>query len=348
MAKKATLQDIAKTAGVTVSTAHKALHGQKGVSEEKRREILRVAASLQYCRQEPSQEKTVRVAAVFPKPVHENKYFYKPLWHGIRDRAQQLSSARLHVEEYMFESGPAQQLELLEQLYQEKRVSLDALITIIWNERAYTDLIARFTQAGVQVFTVSADAPSSQRVSSIMTNPGRTGRLAAEFLGPRLPRDGRVILLGTRRDTINHAQIVRGFSDEMLEINPAIEIIELYESMHYPEKLYQTLIEFLRSFDNIRAIYANNARATAGICNALTRSDIAPGIQILGSDCFAESAAMLKKGMLCAVIDQNAYQQGFRGLSAVFDHLVLEKPVPALYEICPTLLLKNNLPVEFW
>ena len=42
MSKRVTLQDVAKTAGVTVSTAHKALHGQKGVSEKKRREILEV------------------------------------------------------------------------------------------------------------------------------------------------------------------------------------------------------------------------------------------------------------------------------------------------------------------
>lgn len=87
------------------------------------------------------------------------------------------------VQEYMFDGAAAQQLELLEQLYREKAGELEALLTIIWNEREYTDLIDRFTQAGVKVFTVSADAPSSRRVSSIMTNPNRTGRLAAEFLG---------------------------------------------------------------------------------------------------------------------------------------------------------------------
>ncbi len=347
MAKKITLQDVAKTAGVTVSTAHKALHGQKGVSEEKRRDILQIAASLQYCRQNPASKKSFRVAAVFPKPVHENKYFYRPLWSGIRDKAQQLSSSRFCVDEFMFEGGPAQHLALLEQLYHEKRNELDAIITIIWNEYAYTDLIARFAQSGVKLFTVSADAPSSQRISSIMTNPNQTGRLAAEFLGPRIAKDGRVILLGTRRDTINHAQIVHGFSDEMLKANPAIEIIELYESEHYPEKLYQTLIELLQSFDNVRAIYANNARATAGICNALSHCDISDEIQIIGSECFAASAAMLKSGRFCALIDQNAYQQGFRGLSAVFEHIVLEKPLPTLCEISPTLFLRNNLPVEF-
>lgn len=347
MSKRVTLQDVAKTAGVTVSTAHKALHGQKGVSEKKRREILEVAASLGYVREQQAQEKNVRVAAVFPKPVHENKYFYRRLWQGIRERTQQLSSARFSVQEYMFEGAAAQQLELLEQLYREKAGELEALLTIIWNEREYTDLIDRFTQAGVKVFTVSADAPSSRRVSSIMTNPNRTGRLAAEFLGPRIPAEGRVVLIGTRRDTINHAQIVHGFSSEMQEIHPAVEIMELYESVQYPEKLCQTLIGLLRSFDDIRAVYANNARATAGLCKALNRGDISPDIQILGSECFAESAEQLKNGMLCGILDQNAYQQGFMGLSAVFDSLVLEKQVPPLCEICPALYLKNNLPVEF-
>lgn len=344
MRKKITLQDIARSTGVAVGTVHKALHGQSGVSSARRMEILEAAARLGYSPPAAPGEQCVRVAAVFPKPVHQNKYFYKLLWNGLRDRAQQLSGARFCVEEHMFEDGAPQQLALLETLYRERAGALDALITIIWNESAYTELIDRFTDAGVQVFTVSADAPSSRRVCTVRTNPERTGRLAAEFLAPRLARDGRVILMGTRRDTINHAQIVHGFSDEMLERAPGLEIIELYESMRFPEKLYQTMLELVHSFGNVRAIYANNARATAGLCNVLSRAELSPEIQLLGSECFAESAALLRSGRLAAIIDQNAYMQGFRGLSAVFDHLVLGKDVPPLCEICPTLLLRNNLP----
>lgn len=343
MSKKITLQDIAKTAGVAVGTVHKAIHGQTGVSKEKRAKILEIAVQLGYSLQSSPNKSPVRVAAVFPKPVRQNKYFYKPLWNGLRDRAVQLTSAQFYMEEYMFEGGTPQQLELLEQVYRERSDQIQALITIIWNESAYADLIDRFTDAGVQVYTVSADAPNSRRICTVRTNPERTGRLAAEFLAPRLADEGRVILIGTRRDTINHAQIVHGFFDEMMERAPNLEIIELYESLRFPDKLYQTMMELIHSFDSVRAIYANNARATAGLCNVLAHAEIPTDIQLLGSECFPESVALLRNGRLAGLIDQNAYMQGYRGLTVVFDHLVLGKEVSPLYEIAPTLFLCNSL-----
>ena len=38
--EKVTIYDIARQAGVSTTTVHKALHGQKGVSDAKRQEIL--------------------------------------------------------------------------------------------------------------------------------------------------------------------------------------------------------------------------------------------------------------------------------------------------------------------
>ncbi|MEG0178910.1 MAG: LacI family DNA-binding transcriptional regulator [Oscillospiraceae bacterium] len=347
MSKNVTLQDVSDAAGVAVGTVHKALHGQKGVSPKKRDEILKIAASLHYCTIDTVSEKSFRIAAVFPKPTHENKYFYTGLWQGLHNRAHELSPFRFAVDEYPFEGGTDKQLELLEHLYDTQRDTLDALITIIWNERLYTDLINRFTQAGVKIFTVSADAPSSKRICTIMTNPYRTGRLAAEFLGARVSPEGRVVIIGTKRDTINHAHIVRGFFDEMLITNPTTEIVELYESVHYPEKLYETVVEFLGSFDNIRGIYANNARATAGLCNALSHSKIKHNVQIVGSELFTESASYLRSGMLCALIDQNAYKQGYTGINMVFENIVRNQKIPSLCNIEPSLLLKNNLPLEY-
>ena len=66
MEKKITLQDIANTANVTVATVHKALHNKKGVSPEKREEILALANSMNYYTESSSAQKTYKIAAVFP------------------------------------------------------------------------------------------------------------------------------------------------------------------------------------------------------------------------------------------------------------------------------------------
>ena len=51
--EKVTIYDIARQAGVSTTTVHKALHGQKGVSDAKRQEILLLAQNMNYRRTKP-------------------------------------------------------------------------------------------------------------------------------------------------------------------------------------------------------------------------------------------------------------------------------------------------------
>lgn len=346
MEKKITLQDIAKTANVTVGTVHKALHNKKGVSPEKREEILALANSMNYYPGELTEHKTYKIAAVFPSPSNDNRYFYQYIWNGIHNRAKELSPCHFEVRDFMFEGGLDQQLELLNYVWDNHRQELSGLLTVIWNENDSLEILNKFTQEGTRVFTLSADAPFSQRTSCIMANPYRTGRLAAEYLGSLLYKPCRVVIIGTKRDTNNHAQVVRGFFDQMTETNPFVEIIELYESINYPEKLYETLSEFLHTFDNILGIYANNARTTAKVCSMIQEIGYQNKVTILGSELFSESEEALKNGTLNAIIDQNGYEQGYKGISIAFDHIVLESPVASKYNINAALILKNNLPLH--
>lgn len=346
MEKKITLQDIAKTAGVTVGTVHKALHNKKGVSPEKRDEILALANSLNYCPSALPAHKTCKIAAVFPAPTNDNRYFYQYIWKGIHDRAGELSTCHFEVIDFMFEGGLKQQLELLNSIWDKHRHEIAGLMTVIWNENDSLEILNKFSQENIRIFTLSADAPFSQRTSCIMANPYRTGRLAAEYLGALLAVPCRVIIIGTKRDTNNHAQVVRGFFNQMTETNPLIEIIELYESVNYPEKLCDTLSEFLHTFDNILGIYANNARTTAKVCSMIEEIGYQNKVKIVGSELFAESEAALKAGTLNAIIDQNGYEQGYKGVSIAFDSIVLEKPVVSQYNINSSLILKNNLPLR--
>ncbi len=346
MGKKVTLQHIAQLANVSVGTVYKALHNQKGVSPAKQQEILALAQSLEYSLPSvpATTTKIYSVAAVFPQPTSENRYFYQHLWDGIHERANELTTFRFQVRDFTFEGGLTQQLAVLQDILDHHLSEIQALITVIWNESTCLSLLNQFTDAGIQVFTLCADAPSSKRTSTIMTNPYQTGRLAAEYLGSMLPDPGRVIVIGTKRDTTNHAQIVRGFFDQMQESNPLLEIIELYESVNYPEKIYQTLAEFLNQFNNIRGIYANNARTTAGLCRMLSQIPCENKPVIIGSELFAESISYLKSGLLNAIIDQNAYTLGYKGVSVIFDSAVLKKEVHSRYILRQSLYLKNNLP----
>lgn len=344
MDKKVTLQEIAQQMGLTVSTIHKALYGKKGVSEIRRKEIVAVAAQMGYKTEILQSVKSCRIAVVLPNPVGIDRYFYQYVWNGLQRRALELQSSHCELLSYSFNGTIEDQKTILTSLLAQEGQKLDGLITIIWDESKFKQLLEGFAAQGTRVFTVSSDAPTSRRVSTIGANPYKMGRLAAEYLGSVIHHSGRVIVIGTRRDSSNHAQVMRGFFDQMSLLQPEIQIIELYESIGNPEKIFHTLQDFLEKFDDVQGIYINNARTTAAVCDAIRGMSLKKGLRIIGSELFFESIAAVREGVLHALIDQNPFNQGYKVLSVAHEHIALGRDVLAKYEVPINLFLSSNLP----
>lgn len=344
MEKKVTLQEIARQMGITVSTVHKALYGKKGVSESRRKEIITVASELGYRTEIMQNNKTCRIAVVLPNPVGIDTYFYQFVWKGIQKRAEELKSTSCELLSYTFNGTMENQLEILDGVLHQGQGRLDGLITIVWDESRFKQVLEKFTAQGIKIFTVSSDAPSSRRVSSIGANPNKMGRLAAEYLGSVIHQPGRVIIIGTRRDAANHAQVVRGFFDQMSTQQPEIQIIELYESIGNPEKISHTLKDFLDKFDDVQGIYINNARTTVAVCETMHDLTLGEGLRIVGSELFSESIAAVHAGFLHALIDQNPFSQGYKVFSIAYEHIAQNKAVLGRYEVPINLFLASNLP----
>jgi len=342
--KKITLQDIATSLGISVGTVHKALYAKKGVSEKRRQLIINTAKDMNYEATGLTIQEAHEVAVLFPKPVTTDKYFYQYIWKGIEQRALELAQNQFKILEFTFDGTQQNQLEVLELILQEHGDTIHGLITIIWDEFRFQDILKEFTNKGIKIFTVSSDAPFSDRTSSVMTNPYQMGRLAAEYLGSVIPSSGRVIIMGTRRDSANHAQVVRGFFDQMSKTNPAIQIIELYESVVNPKIIFETLEDFLAKFDDIHGIYVNNARTTAGVYKTFRDNPKKEHLKLIGAEIFQESVQGVRENIFQALIDQNPFEQGYKAVSIAYESIAQDKEIKKKYDIPISLFLSNNLP----
>ena len=88
MNKKITIRDVAQAAGVSISTVHQALNDKPGVSEVTREHIRRIADDLGYRPNKMAsglKRRTQRVAVLLPDEVGRNRFYYPPLWQGVRD-----------------------------------------------------------------------------------------------------------------------------------------------------------------------------------------------------------------------------------------------------------------------
>ena len=92
MAKADRLADIGERLGVSTVTVSKALSGQKGVSEELRRRIIRLAKEMGYVKSMPEDKQEVKTSytigvVVAERYLQENQSFYWILYQEISKRA---------------------------------------------------------------------------------------------------------------------------------------------------------------------------------------------------------------------------------------------------------------------
>ena len=347
MGKKITLQDIAKIAGVSSATVHKALNNSSGVSPAKRAEIQEIALSLNYIPASRNENVKKLLVVLFPAPLDTDQCFYQFIWKGIEKREDELFGSSLSFVNVTFDGTTSDQLRKLDQIYAVYGSSISALLTIIWNEDQYIDTLQKFLDMGTKIYTISTYAPKCGTCGTIMTNPYKVGRLAAEYLGTILDGFCRILLVGTRRDVLNHANVVRGFFDQMSSTDPRIQILEIYESKKYPEQLEQALEDMLTKFSDIKGIYADNARSTAQVINVLRKhrpSCEEERIFVIGSELFEQSVKALEDGIIDAIIDQDAVQLAYDAISMTFNDLMLGlSPEKITYLYC-SLYLANNVP----
>ena len=88
MNKKVTIRDVAEAAGVSISTVHQALNGKSGVSEATRARICQIAEEMGY---QPNaiasslKRKTRHIVVFLPTESGGNRFYYPPVWSGVRD-----------------------------------------------------------------------------------------------------------------------------------------------------------------------------------------------------------------------------------------------------------------------
>ena len=135
MNKKITIRDVAQAAGVSISTVHQALNDKPGVSDATREHIRMIADNLGYRPNKMAsglKRRTQHIAVLLPDESGHNRFYYPPLWQGVRDYLKSSEDLNVECREFRFpnevdpaSSGAVEQVRAL--LAEDK---LDGLLTV--------------------------------------------------------------------------------------------------------------------------------------------------------------------------------------------------------------------------
>jgi diguanylate cyclase (GGDEF)-like protein len=258
----------------------------------------------------PTQASRKKSWIVVLAPDEPAEYFGL-LWDGVNSAAAEISPLGARVESVFTPCyDVARQKQILTDLL---AAAPDAIAMVPAHASELDDPIDKHTAQRTRVITFNADAPLSRRSSYVGPDATKSGALAAEVLTKLMGEKAHVLAFPGPLETGNLAARYGGFLAELTKWRPDARIAACCEGA---ENLRETAIGLLRENPDAGGIYVGNARAYQ-IGAALEMAGMR--VPCVGFDNTEAVRPFLRKRLVSAVIDQNAYQQGYLAVQRAWE-----------------------------
>lgn len=176
---KATITDIAKTAGVSTATVDRVLNNRPGVSAINRQRVLKAARSFGYLPDEDGVALPSKPAELeFFIPVGTNA-FLSDLADGIEDFSARLPLVSRCTVHRIADFSPARLLASVDNL----NLTTSGVGVIALDHPRNRELLRNLADAGLRVVRIVSDIPSISRANFIGIDNRVAGRTAALLMG---------------------------------------------------------------------------------------------------------------------------------------------------------------------
>lgn len=309
-AKRATLKDIAREAGVGTATVDRVLNERGNVSVEVVERVLAAARALNLRRVLPARyQRMLRVEILLARPelplIDRMGSEFAKLAQRV-DRSVIIQRTRLRTDNPDLMAGHIEQSQA------------DGIVLYAQSHPAIEAAIDRATSSGKAVVTMISDIPRSARLAYSGIDNAAAGRTAAFLISRMVAGGGHLLVLCNHFSFQSHEARVGGLVASLgrEEGRFTIEIVEGGDDNDLSERRLRSALA-LRP-DTV-AIY-NAGAANRAVAGALAdRATRWPPI-FIGHELTRFTRPMLQSGVMTMVIDQNPEQQARFALDVLIHH----------------------------
>ena len=339
MSRKTTLMQIAEASGVSMSTVDRVLNQRGGVSPAKEARVLEWANKLNLDRVLfRGYLPLLKVAVVMQSPKNP---FYIGLRDAFNDIRTLLPDLRIHCAlHYVDVTDMTATCARISQI----AGSHDALIVACPNDPKLADTLRQLSHR-LPVITLVTDLPDSGRIAYVGPDNRQMGRAAGELMGRFIgPAGGQVLLvLGLHRIT-GHEQREMGFRSVLRERFPACTIVDAVESGEDQTRAGQVVADALLRYPQICGIY-NVSAGNSAISRELRSRRLQDRMVLITHELTPERRAMLRDGVIDAIIDQNPRLEAQKAVQVLARHFERSKLEVKLEECTPfNIFIRENCP----
>lgn len=338
------VKEIARLAKVSLATVDRVLHNRTGVSETTRVKIQKIIERLNYrpniLARRLASGKVYRFAALIPAVSEETNYWQAPL-NGINRAESELGQYGIKVERFLFDQNDKKSFLAKAKLI--LKSNIDGVVmapSFIEESIAFTNSCKELK---IPYVFINSDIPAQESLCYIGPELFKSGYLAASLAGYFKQETKKILVVNIVKEIDNQHHVVRkeeGFRTYFKEKKIQAEILEVNIHQTHDKAVEKSLTEVFNCHPGITSIFVTNSRvfSVARFLEKTRRTDVL----LIGYDYIDENIQCLKNGRINFLICQKPEEQGYRGVMALYHHLILKIPIPTIDYMPIDIITREN------
>jgi LacI family transcriptional regulator len=300
---KFTIQDVAKSAGVSVATVDRVLNRRPGVRQVT---VDRVESAIRELNYQPdrlaarlARSRQYRFCFVLPTG---NNSFMMTLGDEVRAAAARMEAERVAIDSKFTDVFDGPQLA---QTLDEIGDNYDGVAVVALDHPSVREAINSLVARGVFVVTLVSDVPGSKRVHYVGIDNSSAGRTAASLMGRFLGgRKGEVGLIAGSLALRDHIERQFGFEQVMAHEYRHLTILPVREGRDDWQRVEEVTVQLVKEHPQLIGIY-NAGGGTRGIITALEKLGRDKDIVLIAHELTDFARKALIRGTIDAIINQD-------------------------------------------
>ncbi len=338
------VKEIARLANVSLATVDRVLHNRTGVSEKTRSKIKKLIKRLNYrpniLARRLASGKVYRFAALIPSVSHETAFWQAPL-NGINRAESELNQYGIKVQKFFFDQNDKKSFMT------KAKLILGSEIDGVVMAPSFIEESIQFTNSckelKIPYVFINSDIPAQESLSYIGPELFKSGYLAASLAGYSKEKNGKILVVNIVKEIDNQHHVIRkeeGFRRYFQDKKIMVDIIEMNINQTDYKAVEKSLTKIFESNPDITTIFVTNSRvfSVAKFLEKKSRKNIL----LIGYDYIDENIQCLKNGKINFLICQKPEEQGYRGVMALYHHLILKIPIANIDYMPIDIITKEN------
>ncbi len=191
--------------------------------------------------------------------------------------------------------------------------------------------LAALVANGSKLVLVDTGLTDNSKASSFVTSDNLAGgKLAADTLGALIGGKGTVFVQNVKAGISTTDARAKGFNDEMKAKFPNVKVLAVQYNDDDPAKAASITTSQLAAHPDLAGIFATNVQGAEGTATGLKQANKNGSVKVIGFDAGATQIADLQSGVVQALIAQEPYTIGYKGVQQAVNALTGKPTIPQI------------------